>query len=1541
MFLPYLTTRCLRALLGSAALLATTALSAQAQTAPGVGIGTTAPDASAALEVVSSTKGALLPRLTEATRLAMGTGSVPAPAVGLIVYQTDGTSPGFYYAPTSSTWVRLGDDGTADAQYIQNQTAANQAASFRIGGTGYLGGALGLGTTSPAGQLANTADNIIGSDGYGTNTNSLSWEMNTIGYTAAIYNASTNGAARGLGIKIAGTGGALDITRGAAPNATAASLLRVNGTGYIGMGINSPANKLHVVTDNASGGSDDDYVFQSFGTASPGLVLQTARGTVAAPVNLVAGDNLGLIGFAGRFNGSTPFASAGISSKYRGTGTDDQSDLSFMTNSTEHLRLLPGGGLWMLNTNNNVLLTTGTTATPTGGSNVVLGNGAGATLGAGNSNILVGTNAGSGQNGNQNVMIGGATGAATSTAERNVLLGYASGNQTTGSRNTFLGYASGQSTSSGINNVALGHAAGISNTTGSSNTFLGGDTDANAANLTNATAIGYGTRVSMSNTVVLGTGASVGIGTPTPSGQLANTNGNTIGSDNQGGGGSSLNWAATQNGYVGQFYNGSPANNGNGLMVKIDGTNANAIAFDVSKGAQSTAGTSLLAVKANGNVHMSGLAGTGTRTVVTDAAGNLGTDTAANLDATTASNGLTKTGQDIALGGTLTQATTIANGGNELDITGPGNVGIGGSASGFKLGVTGQFRATATNGLFSVYNNSVQGGTVLLGAFDGASGAGPQLRFFGAGSGFMDIGENAAGDFVVEGSDTPRLTVQNGGNVGIGTPTPGQKLDVNGNVTVTGTIQLNTADTDKLFYTLAGAAGSKLGHAAGWGVLNYAGPGTGGTVGYHSWLTTGASTYAEQMRLSSTELNLLPNLRLGTDGAYGTTGNGSAIELDGPSVNSDLLGIYRANTGTNASELRVAVGDDPDGVVTGDKFVVGTTNAGGSVAGNLLNAGFNPHFAVLSNGNTGINTAAPAATLHVAGSTSTVRLEGLAGTGTRVVTADATGNLSSSTATTAFGTSFVQNTTTPQTADFNVSGAGTVGGLLTANGGATVTGTTTLAATTAAGSLNLNTTGSAATNIGTGTSAGAVTIGRLGGSTSLSGTTTVAGNTSINGGAGSGTTDIGTSTGAGAVTIGRLGGVTNLSGTTTVAGNTSINGGAGSGTTSIGTSTGAGAVTIGRSGGTVALPVLTTAGVVTTDALGNLGSSATVGSADATTASNGLNLNGQDVRLGGALTQPTTVSSITAANPLELTGTAAPLITNTTAAAATSTRVLGLRGGYSSAIAGSGAHLSFLEGSGNEVSRIAATQDAGSYLVGLSFSTANGTAGTVAERLRISPAGNVGIGISAPTSQLANTASSMAGSDGNGGGSSSLTWAGSQQGYVGLFYNGQATNARGLAVKVAGTDASPVLDVSSGAVQGTAGTSRLTVQANGAVKVGSLAGTGTRAVVADASGTVAPAAAGSILARLTSAQSGTAALNGSGASQPPLTAKTVTFPTAFGAAPTQVLVTVRTQDGQTYTDTFAATTKGITTTGFTVNIQRVDSNTNWSQQLLLDWIAIP
>ena len=80
-------------------------------------------------------------------------------------------------------------------------------------------------------------------------------------------------------------------------------------------------------------------------------------------------------------------------------------------------------------------------------------------------------------------------------------------------------YNFGTGLTSGVRNILVGYLAGIGITTGSDNTFLGSNTTG-VNNLTNATAIGANAAVSLSNSLVLGNNANVGIGTSTPTSKL-------------------------------------------------------------------------------------------------------------------------------------------------------------------------------------------------------------------------------------------------------------------------------------------------------------------------------------------------------------------------------------------------------------------------------------------------------------------------------------------------------------------------------------------------------------------------------------------------------------------------------------------------------------------------------------------------------------------------------------------------------------------------------------------------------------------------------------------------------------------------------------------------------------------------------------------------------------------------------------------------------------------------------------------------------------
>jgi len=79
-----------------------------------VGIGTTHPNSSAAIEIVDSAKGILIPRMTMTQRNAISN-----PAEGLMVYQTNGSKGFWYYDGVQWKYVSATSTGNASGSNVQ------------------------------------------------------------------------------------------------------------------------------------------------------------------------------------------------------------------------------------------------------------------------------------------------------------------------------------------------------------------------------------------------------------------------------------------------------------------------------------------------------------------------------------------------------------------------------------------------------------------------------------------------------------------------------------------------------------------------------------------------------------------------------------------------------------------------------------------------------------------------------------------------------------------------------------------------------------------------------------------------------------------------------------------------------------------------------------------------------------------------------------------------------------------------------------------------------------------------------------------------------------------------------------------------------------------------------------------------------------------------------------------------------------------------------------------------------------------------------
>lgn len=369
-----------------------------------VGIGTTNPNTSSALDITSTTAGLLIPRMTTAQKTAIAT-----PATGLQVFDTTTNSLWFYngtawfeYSKSDLRVVGSGNHITQDAGAGYNGTSA---------GTG--GNNIGIGAGTLAG--ANTAGQII-AIGYNALNKNTSGSQNTAIGTVALANNTTGGNNTAIGW------GAL------AGNTTGGANMAM---GYNALGANSIGNSNLAIGYNSLSTNTDGSNNVAYGQSA--LTLSTGSGNTAVGGSALSRNTSGVLNVAvglsalgntgGDGNVALGYAAVGGSGTYYGNVGVGYAALGNITNSGNVGVGQQALGVATSGANNTAIGHFAASAATTGSGNVSLGVNAGSNLVTGSNNLSVGQNTllasstGSNQMNIGNVLFGtDLTGSATSPA---------------------------------------------------------------------------------------------------------------------------------------------------------------------------------------------------------------------------------------------------------------------------------------------------------------------------------------------------------------------------------------------------------------------------------------------------------------------------------------------------------------------------------------------------------------------------------------------------------------------------------------------------------------------------------------------------------------------------------------------------------------------------------------------------------------------------------------------------------------------------------------------------------------------------------------------------------------------------------------------------------------------------------------------------------------------------------------------------------------------------------------------------------------------
>ena len=482
------------------------------------GIGTTIPNASALLEVQSTTKGMLVPRMTQAQRNA-----IASPETGLLIFQTN-ASAGFYFY-NGASWIQIATSITSADKTLSTLTAPTAINVDLLPGVDnntdmgsldrswkniYLKDALYIRGSKYISQ-SGIGSLFLGNTGNSSNTGSYNTAS---GELALFYN-----------------------TTGSYNTAMGAEALRNNNTGHY-----NTASGSNTLYSNTTGRYNTANGYAALYTSTTGS-SNTANGHRALFFNRTGysniaigastlyknstGHNLVAVGDSALYNqdGGTGYNSAlgskALFSNTTGSYNTATGSKTLYSSITGNYNTANGSNTLYSNTTGSYNTANGTSAlyfNVTGSYNIAIGTSTLYFNTTGSYNIAIGQRALTyNSNGYSNIAIGASSLYGNSIGHNLVAVGdSALFNQYVNPYNEYLSTAIGSkalySNSTGYRNTANGNNALYTNTTGWDNTALGSYADVTSYNFNNSTVLGSGASVDASNKVRIGNNYIMSIG---------------------------------------------------------------------------------------------------------------------------------------------------------------------------------------------------------------------------------------------------------------------------------------------------------------------------------------------------------------------------------------------------------------------------------------------------------------------------------------------------------------------------------------------------------------------------------------------------------------------------------------------------------------------------------------------------------------------------------------------------------------------------------------------------------------------------------------------------------------------------------------------------------------------------------------------------------------------------------------------------------------------------------------------------------------------